>query len=77
MKQVGGFVAESFIDNLKSNRFVGSVSCDEPFILCKDCLIAEVPSTYKLCLSENAGLVIMSRDSQPQDPLATSCAIQS
>jgi len=68
MKQVGGFVTESFIDHLKFNPFVELVSFDEPFVLCKDCLIAEVLPTYKLYLSENAELVIMSGDSQLQDP---------
>lgn len=67
MGHVGGLVTTFLVEHLKLKSFAEIVSFDKPFVLCKDGLISEIPSTYKLYYSDKANLVVMSGDSQPHD----------
>ncbi len=67
MGQVGGLVSEFLIEHLKVKAFAEIVSFDKPFVLCKDGLISEIPSIYRLFFSEKASLVLMTGNSQPQE----------
>lgn len=67
MGQVGGLVAEFLIEHLKVSPFAEIISFDKPFVLCKDGLVSEVPSIYKLYFSEKASLVLMTGNGQPQE----------
>ena len=67
MGSVGGLVAEFLVDHLRIEPFVEITSYDKPFVLCKDGLVAEVPSTYRLYHSEEASLVVMTGNSQPNN----------
>jgi uncharacterized protein len=67
MGNVGALVAQSLVEHLKARPLAEITSYDRPFVFCKDGLIAEVPSVYKLYYSDTAKLIIMTGDSQPQD----------
>ncbi len=67
MGNVGALVGEFLVQHLKAAPFAEIVSHDKPFVLCKDGLIAEIPSVYKLYFSHRANLVIMEGSSQPQE----------
>jgi uncharacterized protein len=67
MGQVGALVAQFLIEHLKLKPFGEIVSFDKPFVLCRDGLISEVPTTYKLCFSDKANLVVVTGDGQPSD----------
>ncbi len=66
MGNVGSLVTEFLVDHLGMKPFMELVSYDKPFVLCKDGLISEVPSVYRLSYSERAKLVVMAGDSQPE-----------
>lgn len=67
MGNVGALVAQSLVAHLKARPLAEIISYDKPFVFCKNGLIAEVPSVYKLYYSDTAKLVVMTGDSQPQD----------
>lgn len=67
MGSVGGLVAEFLVDHLRIKPFVEIISYDKPFVFCKDGLVTEAPSVYKLYHSEQASLVVMTGNSQPND----------
>jgi uncharacterized protein len=67
MGHVGGLVAEFLVEHLKLRSFAEIVLFDKPFVLCRDGLISEIPSTYKLYYSDKANMVLMSGNSQPQN----------
>lgn len=67
MGYVGALVAEFLIDHLRIKPFVEMSSYDKPFVLCKDGLISEVQSMFRLYYAETASLVVMTGNSQPND----------
>jgi len=67
MGQVGGLVSDFLIEHLKLSPFAELVSFDKPFVLCKDGLISEIPSVYKLYFSDKAKLAVMTGNGQPQE----------
>lgn len=67
MGNVGALVAEFLIDHLGIRPFVEITSYYRPFVLCKDGLITEVPSVFRLYYSERASLVVMTGNTQPND----------
>jgi proteasome assembly chaperone (PAC2) family protein len=67
MGSVGGLVAEFLINHLAIKPFVEITSYDKPFVLCKDGLVAEIPSVFRLYYSDRASLVVMTGNSQPND----------
>jgi uncharacterized protein len=69
MGHVGGLVSEFLVEHLKLRSFAEIVSFDKPFVLCREGLISEIPSTYKLYFSDKANLVLLSGDSQPYNSI--------
>ncbi len=67
MGYVGALVAEFLIDHLRIKPFVEMSSYDKPFVLCKDGLISEVQSMFRVYYAETASLVVMTGNSQPND----------
>lgn len=67
MGNVGALVAQSLVEHLKARPLAKITSYDKPFVLCKDGLITEIPSLYKLYYSKKASLIMMSGNSQPED----------
>jgi len=68
MGNVGALVGQFLVSHLRMTKpFAEIDSYDKPFVLCKDGLIAEVPSIYSFHFSEKANLVVMTGDSQPEE----------